>query len=96
MFIFNLITTFQFDKIAEVYKTLQSENNTVFESALHTNKTEEQKPLMVEKMEFYKDISRNQHNQELANLMMHYFDSNSKVFSRKVAENSLAFFALKE
>jgi hypothetical protein len=91
IFIFNLMTSYQVDKISEIYKILKSENNIIFENAVQANKIEKIAPIITENFDFYPDVSALQNRQESINNI----DASPGTFSRKLANNSLAVFVLK-
>lgn len=91
VFIFNLTTTFQDDKISGIYKTLKSQNNIIFESAAQENKTEKLAPIITENIQFHPDVSELQNRGEFINNM----DPSPGIFSRKLRNNSLAAFVFR-
>lgn len=91
MFIFNLMTSIQVDKISEIYKTLKPENNIIFKNAVLTNKIEKLAPIIAENFDFYPDVSKLQNREEFINNI----HTSPGTFSRKLANNSLAVYVLK-
>ncbi|UAM99683.1 hypothetical protein K8354_07725 [Polaribacter litorisediminis] len=95
LFIFNLMTTVKVDKISEIYKTLKSENNTIFESEFQTNKMEKLEPVITENFEFYSDGSEIDKREEFVRSAKTNLDLNPGTYSRNLTNNSLAVFVLK-
>ncbi len=95
LFFFSLKITAQLDEKSELYKVLKSKDSLIFNRGFNNCEIEKLETVISENIEFYHDIVGIQNRDEFINAIKNNVCSKPGIFSRKLVENLLEVYLLK-
>jgi hypothetical protein len=95
LFLFSLVMEAQVSKGSELYKTLQSKDSILFESAFNSCELKQLDTMISENFEFYHDVVGVQNKKEFIDAIKSNICSNPGMNNRQRVENSLSVFEMK-
>ncbi|MEE9407966.1 MAG: nuclear transport factor 2 family protein [Polaribacter sp.] len=96
LFLFSLVTNAQVDKNAGLYKTLKTKDSILFQRGFNKCELEKLEPIIAKDIEFYHDVAGVQDRKGFMDALKNNVCSNPGMNKRKLVENSLSVFQMKE